>query len=66
MTSFESFRKNVVQREHDFRNIACEEEIDQFEIVFIVEHIEVGDGLLTSEEVKIPKKGKVKAYRVVR
>lgn len=26
----------------------------------------VGDGLLTSEEVKVPKKGKVKAYRVVR
>lgn len=26
----------------------------------------VGDGLLTSEEVKVPKKGKVKAYRIVR
>ena len=49
MTSFESFRKNIVQREHDFRNIACEEEIDQLEIIFIVEHIEVGDGLLISD-----------------
>ena len=46
VAAFESLAEDFIESEHDVGDFAAEEVIDQLEVVVVVEHVEVGNGLL--------------------